>query len=360
MKSVQRIRYPPFDHDNISPASVPMTEVVVSSSSPPPTQFRIGTEDGWLVEWRDLSADDEDLPHIDSVTTTATLPFLMRTRNGWYIDPDPLHGMARRLIAPTVIILILSLFLHAIAPALTGIPILSWLTEGSYKVGPLDYPKLLIFTFPVFTLPIVLRMIANSRDFRRQNAYIANPLKEPEIDFSVGDGEIVLRRLRLPDGIRVRRIRLQVGLAVPERAALLRALGRPDNGQPPPGMSTPLPARRITTGEEHGTGVGEATPIPIAHNRVLMLEPMRVQSTGEWMDLDSANQSELVIKGPEERWPGSIYSSLIAMHWELVIDARRGDTEMFWVKPVVMGQSEEPVLIEEMPVRSSRSEIKSD
>jgi hypothetical protein len=27
---------------------------------------------------------------------------------------------------------------------------------------------------------------------------------------------------------------------------------------------------------------------------------------------------------------------------------------------VVMGQSEEPVLIEEMPVRSSRSEIKSD
>ena len=72
-----------------------MTEVVVSSSSPPPTQFRIGTEDGWLVEWRDLSADDEDLPHIDSVTTTATLPFLMRTRNGWYIDPDPLHGMAR-------------------------------------------------------------------------------------------------------------------------------------------------------------------------------------------------------------------------------------------------------------------------
>ena len=83
MESVQRIRYPPFDHDNISPVAVPMTEVVVSSSAPPPTPYRIGTEDGWRVEWRELSADDEDLPHIDSMSTTDTLPLLVRTRNGW-------------------------------------------------------------------------------------------------------------------------------------------------------------------------------------------------------------------------------------------------------------------------------------
>ena len=82
MESVQRIRYPPFDHSNIDPGSIPITEVVVNSDSPPPTPFKIGSDEGWMVEWRNLQPGDEKLPRIQSVTTTATLPFLMRTRNG--------------------------------------------------------------------------------------------------------------------------------------------------------------------------------------------------------------------------------------------------------------------------------------
>ena len=95
MESVQRIRYPPFDHTNIDPGSIPITEVILESNSQPPTPFKIGTESGWLVEWRGLTEKDLNLPRIQSVTTTATLPFLMRTRNGWYIEPDPLHAVAR-------------------------------------------------------------------------------------------------------------------------------------------------------------------------------------------------------------------------------------------------------------------------
>ena len=110
MESVQRIRYPPFDHTNIDPDSIPITEVILESNSQPPTPFKIGSESGWLVEWRGLTDKDLNLPKIQSVTTTATLPFLMRTRNGWYIEPDPLHAIARKFIAPTVILLISSLF----------------------------------------------------------------------------------------------------------------------------------------------------------------------------------------------------------------------------------------------------------
>ena len=161
MESVQRIRYPPFDHANIDPNSLPITEVLLESDSPPPTPFRIGSESGWFVEWRGVTENDNNLPRIQSVTTTATLPFLMRTRNGWYIEPDPLHALARKLIAPTVILLIFSLFLHAIAPALDNTPVLSWITQGSYQIGPLDYPKLLFLTFPIFVLPIIIRIYAN-------------------------------------------------------------------------------------------------------------------------------------------------------------------------------------------------------
>ena len=358
MESVQRIRYPPFDHSNVDPASLPITEVVVSSNSSPPTPFRIGSENGWLVEWRNTKPGDEDLPRINSVTTTATLPFLMRTRNGWYINPDPLHAVARRLIAPTVVLLIVSLFLHAIAPALSGIPIISWLTQGSYKIGPLDYPKLLFISFPIFVLPIIIRMIANSRDISRQNAYIANPIDDPEISFITGDGWLEVQSIELPEGVVTEGFHLQAGVAIPERKTMLRALDRPEGGQPPPGMSTELPEKRISSGDEHGTGVGEATPLPVEHARVLLLEPLRVRALGPYVP--SGAEFPLRLEGPEERWPGTIYSSVIAFHWEIHVHAEWNGTSVRWVKPVIMPQTDEPVIIDELPLRGARSEDAKD
>ncbi len=354
MESVQRIRYPPFDHSNIDPVSIPITEVIVSSDSPPPTPFRIGTDDGWMVEWRALQSEDTNLPRIQSVTTTATLPFLMKTRNGWYIEPDPLHALARRLIAPTVVLLILSLFLHAIAPAVSDVPFLSWLTEGSYKIGPLDYPKLLFITFPIFVLPIIVRIIANSRDIARQNAYIANPLADPEIRLTVGEGSVEILNCEMPEGVTHTHSRLQAGVAIPERKTMLNAANRPEGGQPPPGMSTPLPEKRIISGEEHGTGVGESTPLPVEHARVLLLEPLRVRSRGP--DVQASPDYPYRIDGPSDRWPGSIYSSVIALHWEIHIHAEWNGIRLRWVKPIIMSQTDDPVVIDKLPLRGARSE----
>ncbi len=351
MESVQRIRYPSFDYSNIEPSTIPIIEVIVRSDSAPPTPFRIGNDDGWIIEWRKKQSGDELLPVIESVTTTATLPFLMRTRDGWYIEPDSIHTIARKMITPTVIILVLSLLLHAIAPVISGGSILL----RSYQIGPLDYPLLLFFTFPIFILPIIMRSIANYRDIKSQNYYINNPLDKPEIDFQVENGYLTINSMEMPEGVVTLAARLQVGVAVPERSAILKALGRNENGQPPPGMSTPLPERRMTSVEEHGTGVGEAIPMPIAHSRVLMLEPMRVRTQGELVNLNEGGSWTL--QGPKERWPGSIYSSMIALHWELIVYARRGRVKMRWVKPIIMQGTEEEISIEKLPLRSGRAEI---
>jgi len=351
MESVQRIRYPSFDYSNIDPSSIPIIEVIVRSDSKPPTPFRIGNEEGWMVEWRGKKTGDDLLPIIDSVTTTATLPFLMRTRDGWYIEPDSIHAIARKLIAPTVVILIMSLLLHAIAPVISQNSILL----QSYQIGPLDYPLLLLITFPIFVLPIIMRSFANYRDINNQNYYIQNPLDEPEIDLKIGNGNVTINSMKMPEGVIVEAARLQVGVAVPERESILKALGRDEKEQPPPGMSTPLPERRIASVEEHGTGVGEAIPMPIAHSRVLILEPLRVCSRGELVNLNGGGSCTL--QGPEERWPGSIYSSLIALHWELIVYVQRSGAKMQWVKPIIMQGPEEEINIEKLPLMSSRAEI---
>ena len=357
MESVQRIRYPPFDHANIDPDSLPITEVIVESNSPPPTPFKIGSESGWLVEWRGLTEDDNNLPRIQSITTTATLPFLMRTRNGWYIEPDPLHAVARKLIAPTVLLLIFSLFLHAIAPALEGIPILSWLTQGTYQIGPLDYPKLLFITFPIFVLPILIRIYANSRDINRQNTYINTPLKEPNISLNIGDGWVEITDLKLPDNVQYLGARIQSGVAIPERKTMLQSANRTEGKQPPPGMSTALPEKRLTGGEEHGTGVGESTPLAVDYSRILLLEPMRVRARG---DMETSNIWPIRLNGPEERWPGTIYSSVIALHWEIHLHATWKGMRLRWVNPVIMPQTENEICINELPLRAARSEETKD
>ena len=354
-KSIQRIRYPPFEHYNTDPKRIPLVEVVLESENAPPPDFKLGTEDSWMIEWRSDVPGGTMLPKICTEVTRETLPFLMRTRNGWYIVPDPIHTLARRMIRPSVILLIFSLILHALEPAL--IDLVGGIAEVIYtpvRIGPLDYPLLILFSFPIFILPIVVRIIANLRDIRRQEDYISKPLGSPQIRIGNCSTEsIEILEFRPPSGFTAQRCRIQVGVAVPERRVVQLATNTSETGQPAPGMSTALPERRISTGDEHGTGVGESLPMTVSKGRVLHLEPMRVQDSGSWHEI---NSGVISLDGPVRAWPGSIYSAMIAIHWEIVVEGiTESGMSMKWVRPVII-ENTNIVSFDSLPVRSGRVE----
>ena len=65
----------------------------------------------------------------------------------------------------------------------------------------------------------------------------------------------------------------------------------------------------------------------------------------------------VILLGPSDPWPGNIYSALIAIHWEIVIEALKDDgTRMKWVRPIKLEASNTGVTIEKLPVRSGRVE----
>ena len=354
-RSVQRVRYPPFDHENSDPRGIPLVEVILESENPPPPAFKIGNDDSWVLEWREENQNDSSLPSITKEVTYTTLPFLMRTRNGWYIEPDLLHKIARKSIYPGVFTLVVALMLHALEPALINLKFMPEFIFTPISLGPLDYPLMIMIAFPVFIVPIFLRVLANIKDIRRQNEYIANPLSNPEIKINeISTNSIEISNIIPPDGITAERIRVQVGAAIPEREVILRSSGRRKNGQPPPGMSTELPDRRISTADEHGTGVGESLPMTVGRGRLLLLEPMRVQDYGPWEQID---QFPMRISGPTNPWPGTIYSAMIAIHWEIVIEGIKSDgSRMKWVRPINVNFPETKTGFEILPVRSGRSE----
>ena len=356
---MQRIRYPPFEHSDMIPSQIPMIEVVLESENKPPPPFKIGTDDKWLVEWRKISEEDEKLPKIKGEVSRETFPFLMRTRNGWYIDPDPMHYMARKMIAPAVILIISTLFLRAIMPAINELKYISQLLDVlnySIRIGQLDYPVFLFFAFPIFISPMFFRMIANMRDIKRQKMLIDKPLDSPEITIEKEENKIIISKLKTPKELFVQRARIQVGIAVPERKMILNSQGKREGEQTKPGISTAIPERRIATGEELGTGVGESVPMTVAHRRIMMLEPMRVLDPGEWKDI--GEEETVILEGPKKMWPGSIYSGLIAVHWELIVEFKKKDgVKMKWVRPLIMENYHHRIEIEELPVRSGRLEL---
>ncbi len=361
-KSVQRIRYPPFEHYDMIPEEIPVIEIILESENKPPPPFKIGGEDEWFVEWRKVNENDEKLKLLPGNVSKETFPFLMRTRNGWYIDPDPLHYRARRMIAPAVIILITTLFLRAITPVFRDINLISPLLEilnYSIRIGELDYPLFLSVAFPIFISPMIFRMIANMRDIKRQNNLISNPIESPDIEINKGVNKIDISMEKIPKGLEIIRGRIQVGIAVPERKMILDSQGKKEGQQTIPGMSTALPARRIASSEELGTGVGESIPMNVADKRVMMLEPMRVLEPGKWVELsEKGDLIGITLEGPEALWPGSIYSGLIAVHWELIIEFLSNDgTKMKWVRPITMDDYHHKIEIENLPVRSGRLEL---
>ena len=54
-----------------------------------------------------------------------------------------------------------------------------------------------------------------------------------------------------------------------------------------------------------------------------------------------------------KNWPGTIYSSLIAVHWEILIEFKDSlGREVKWVSPFVMPQSQEPTSLNIAPVEA--------
>ena len=138
--------------------------------------------------------------------------------------------------------------LHALEPALISLAIIPDFIFTPVSIGPLDYPLMILIAFPVFIIPILIRVVANIMDIRRQNEYIADPLSSPEVEISnISVDRVEISKISFPEGTRLsHKARVQVGVAVPKRDVLLDAIGRSKYGQPAPGMSTELPERRIS------------------------------------------------------------------------------------------------------------------
>ena len=354
---MQKIRYPPFESDRVEPSGVPIIEVGIQHDEDGPPEFSIGNPDDWYVQWRDFEDSDSGMRVFSSSVYRDTPEFIKKSRFGWYIDPDPLHNVSRKLIYPTVIILILTLFIHAIEPVLVEVGLISEAIAGSFRFGPLEYPVLLIFSFPIFLMPLFFRTWANFRDFSKQNEFLNSPIANIDLEVEVSRESISINEMKFPDSVEPTRIRCQVGVAIPKRSAIDFALGRSEKMQPLPGMSTKLPAKRAATGDDAGTGVGEAMPMQASEKKMLMLEPMRIMESGEWTDIVDNGANTMSVPLPQNEWPGAIYSDLIAVHWELVIQCKWRNVDCKWVQPVRMQDSNGPIAIHDAPVKSGRVEL---
>ena len=354
---VQSIRYPPFELEHMNPRDIPISKAAIDNYSMSVTSFTIGSEDDWFVQWREGEEEDAELLELECEITDSPPRFLTETRVGWYVRPDRLHNISRKLIIPTVTLLILSLFLHAIEPGLVEQGIIDETIAGSISIGPLDYPRLLFYTFPLFILPLVFRTIANFRDFNRQKEITESPYEAPEVIVKAERGSIDIEVRKSVMDLQLIRSRAQVGVAMPERSSVLATLKRQEGGQPSPGMSTKLPEKRLASGDEIGTGVGESIPMQLSSKKSVILEPLRIMEKGDWTETIDYS-TEFTLKMPSDQWPGTVYSSLIAIHWEVVLEFLESNgRRIFWVLPLIMPQSKEPTQILRAPVISGRAEL---
>ena len=354
---VQSIRYPPFELEHMNPTNIPISKATIDNFGMSVTSFTIGSEDDWFVQWRHQDEEEGDMLMLDCEITDSPPRFLTDTRVGWFIRPDRLHNISRKLIIPTVTLLILSLFVHAIEPGLVEQGIIGETIAGSISIGPLDYPRLLFYTFPLFILPLLFRTIANFRDFNRQRKISESPYEDPKVSITAERSAIDIEVRTNDKGLQLIRSRVQVGVAMPERSSVLATLDRQDGGQPAPGMSTKLPEKRLASGDETGTGVGESIPMQLTSKKSVILEPLRIMEKGDWTEaIDSTK--EFTLNMPSDQWPGTVYSSLIAIHWEVVLEFLESNgRRIFWVLPIIMPQSEEPTQIPRAPVISGRAEL---
>ena len=364
---IHKVRYPPFDHHRWKPESVPIIEEKVHSNltteqiknSYP--EFVIQSEEGWLLE-RSFVSDDKDQWNEDPsvlLDESSFVNLVDQQRNGWYIIPNNLHSVARRLINFAVILLLATLTYLFIEPILSVIGLPSLGTK-SIRLGLLDYPILTIVVVPFLLMPLLLRMIANFIDLRKQQEYFKNPAQSPiiQLESQIQSGKPLHGKCIIPE----RRedwksvsIHWHVGTLPPSRKALVELSGRKLGEQPPVGLSTPLP-HHWEEGLDDGTAGGEDAPmerqdIPGG----VFLRPMRFSEEGGEQILGEDGKFEL--SPPPTKWPGSVNSELLRIHWELIIKIKRqNNMPLLWVMPIRVQFPLSKVDLDDLVVNDSRTE----
>ena len=353
----ERIRYPPFESYRFQPQLLPIgvsrTEIASQISEeeannmvadmPPP--FRIGDKKSWLVERRyiyqgkTLKLNKAHNQEMNEAVPKGSVVHQQRT--GWYLTPNVIHSQAREIMNFAVIILLMALSYLFVEPILSvwGIP-----SVGTERVrfGLLDYPLLALIVVPILFVPIMMRVGANFSDLIKQRKFLTSPPLEPKIIFhsDTTSGENLVVEIDFPEEHESwgkKHILWRVGVLPPRRDKLMEILGRDAEGQPAPGLTTELP-HHWTVDLGDGTGGGE--DLPMQTNEIkggLFLKPMRIMNQSEIMPL---GESASTISPPSGKWPGTIFSSLIRIHWELiVVIERENQSELLWVQPLKVKHS---------------------
>ena len=348
----ERVKYPPFESYRFKPELLPIavkkTEIITNVSAkeayerirnmPPP--FRIGSKSTWLVERR-YTLDDETLKldekHAQEMLESAPRDSIIdRQRNGWYLTPNVVHAQARKIMNFSVTVLLVALTYLFLEPLIStwGIPSIG---TGRVRFGLLDYPLLAVVVVPILFVPIMMRVTANFSDLVKQRRFLKSQPAIPKIDFhsdTTSGGELVAT-IQFPeakDNWKSMSVLWRVGVLPPSRKALMEALGRKENTQPAPGLTTELP-HHWTVDLDDGTGGGEDSPMQSTDVKGgLFLRPMRIMQQSEIVNVA---EGKTTIPPPKGNWPGTIFSPLIRIHWEMVVIIERENLpELLWVQPL--------------------------
>jgi len=348
----ERVKYPPFESYRFKPELLPIavkkTEIITNVSAkeayerirnmPPP--FRIGSKSTWLVERR-YTLDDETLKldekHAQEMLESAPRDSIIdRQRNGWYLTPNVVHAQARKIMNFSVTVLLVALTYLFLEPLIStwGIPSIG---TGRVRFGLLDYPLLAVVVVPILFVPIMMRVTANFSDLVKQRRFLKSQPAVPKIDFhsdTTSGGELVAT-IQFPeakDNWKSMSVLWRVGVLPPSRKALMEALGRKENTQPAPGLTTELP-HHWTVDLDDGTGGGEDSPMQSTDVKGgLFLRPMRIMQQSEIVNVA---EGKTIIPPPKGNWPGTIFSPLIRIHWEMVVIIERENLpELLWVQPL--------------------------
>lgn len=371
---IQRIRYPPFEAGRWLPEALPLAvqrvhlgdfaskqEAIEFLNTRRPS-FQLGTETGWFVQ-SSYEYDEEPLNHTTSGPVADDAPFVdvvKRQRRGWYLIPNPIHHILRQFINGVVVILLAALFYLFVSPLLIllGLPVYGLETV---RWGLLDYPALAVFVVPLIFTPLLLRILANLVELRRQNRFLASGPKPPKIEVkrSLIANEPLGLTINFDDFLEDWNhvdVLWRVGILPPSREVLLKELNRTPERQPPPGLSTELPHHWIE-GLDDGTAGGEDAPMEMQEVKGgLYLRPMRIMDTSEKKRWKEGEPLELL--PPNGPWPGSVNTDLVRVHWECIlrIDRKKGGA-LLWVEPLSVAHPVEASHLMVLPLHDGRSEL---
>ena len=373
-----RIRYPPFESSLMIPKRLPPLEseqVIGETKTLEDAQelvekqlptFKIGNDDTWHVERRiHIEGDEGEVEcNVESkvMMETREVPLAIeRQRTGWYLRPNPIHRYARWLVSFAVALLLLALLFQTLEPMLVAIGILPEAVFGGVRFGLLDYPFLVVYIGPLMMVPYLLRLIANVKDLRRQREFLSNEPPKPEILFLgpvVADSELECRVSfkSTPEDWLSLKVWWQVGALPPVRESVMKHLGRDENAQPPPGLSTPLP-HYWEQGLSDGGGFGEDTPLmEFDAPGGLFLRPLRMMEWGG-REKVSIEGGDVVLRPPQPYWPGTYYGSLLSIHWEMIVCIeRKKHGPLFWVHPLRVAHGVNECSVQEPHINDGRIE----